>query len=66
MSKHPWTEPGRVNRNGQEVLFKTDEPGSLPGQRFYMMGCQGCHHRYKANGCDIWLRKCPKHQGGAT
>ena len=23
------------------------------------MECLDCGHRYMANGCDIWLRKCP-------
>lgn len=24
------------------------------------MECLDCGHKYMANGCDVWLRKCPK------
>ena len=33
-------------------------------QKFYAMECLNCGHTYKANGTDIWQRKCPKCQGG--
>lgn len=65
-TKHPWTEPGRVNKNNQKVVLATGEPGSLLGQRFFLMECLDCASQYKSNGCDIWLRKCPKHDGGAA
>ena len=60
-SRHPWTEPGRVNSNNQKVLYDTGEPGSHPNQRFFLMECQDHPgERYKSNGCDIWERKCPQ------
>lgn len=58
------TETGYVNKNNQKNLGKTDEPGSGNFQWFYEMECLNCGHKYKANGHDIWLRKCPKCQGG--
>ena len=58
------TETGYVNKNNQKNLGKTDEPGSGYFQWFYEMECLNCGHKYKANGHDIWLRKCPKCQGG--
>ena len=58
------TEPGYVNRNGQENMGKTMEMGTDHGQWFYKMKCQKCCHIYKANGSDIFQRKCPRCQGG--
>lgn len=29
-----------------------------------LLECLKCGHKYYANGTDIWLRKCPKCQGG--
>lgn len=58
------TEVGYINRNGQINLGRTDERGTDHGQWFYKMECQKCGHIYKANGTDIWRRKCPKCQGG--
>lgn len=58
------TETGYVNKNNQRNNGKTDEPGTDNGQWFYEMECLICGHKYKANGSDIWQRKCPKCQGG--
>ncbi len=58
------TEIGYINRNNQRNNGKTDIPGTGNGQWFYEMECLGCGHKYHANGHDIWLRKCPKCQGG--
>jgi hypothetical protein len=32
----------------------------------YVLRCNPCGHEYGANGSDIWLRRCPKHDGGAA
>ncbi len=58
------TETGYVNRNNQRNNGRTDIPGTGNGQWFYDMECLECGHKYHANGHDVWLRKCPKCQGG--
>jgi len=58
------TEAGYVNKNNQRNNGKTDIPGTGNGQWFYDMECLECGHKYHANGHDVWLRKCPKCQGG--
>ena len=58
------TETGYVNKNNQKNNGKTDIPGTGFGQWFYDMECLDCGHKYHANGHDVWLRKCPKCQGG--
>ena len=62
--KKKTTEKGYVNRNQQENLGRTSEPGTDHCQWFYQMKCLHCGHLYKANGTDIFQRKCPKCQGG--
>jgi len=58
------TERGYVNKNNQRNNGKTSIPGTGNGQWFYDMECLNCGHKYHANGHDVWLRKCPKCQGG--
>lgn len=60
------TAPGYVNKNAQEVLWKTDLPGNDHSQVVYVLRCGNCGHRYGANGSDIWQRKCPTCGGGAA
>ena len=60
------TEIGYVNRNGQEVLAATGLAGNDHGQYVYILSCQICGHRYGANGSDIFQRRCPAHDRGAT
>lgn len=60
------TETGYINKNNQKNNGKTDIPGTGNGQWFYDMECLNCGHKYYANGHDVWLRKCPKCQGGRT
>ena len=31
-------------------------------QRFFEMKCLDCGYKYMANGCDVWIRRCPKCQ----
>ena len=57
---------GYVNRNGQVVIRNTGLRGTDHGQSVYQLGCSICGHVYGANGADIHLRKCPKHQSGAA
>ena len=58
------TTLGYINKNNQKNLGKTDIRGSGNQQWFYQMQCLDCDHLYYANGHDIWLRKCPRCQGG--
>jgi len=58
------TIPGYLNKNNQRNLGRTEEKGTDHGQWLYSMECQKCKFKYKANGTDIWLRKCPNCQGG--
>ena len=58
------TITGYINKNNQRNNGRTDIPGTDYGQWFYNMVCLHCGHKYYANGSDIWLRKCPKCQGG--
>lgn len=60
------TAIGYVNKHQQEVVRKTDLPGNDHGQRVYVLRCIPCGHKRGANGSDIWLRRCPKHDGGAA
>ena len=50
---------GYINKNSQMNCGCTGEDGNLTGQKYYWMKCLKCGYEYKANGCDIWLRKCP-------
>jgi hypothetical protein len=58
------TTIGYRNREGQEVIRKTDRDGSTPGQRVFILHCTVCDHEYGADGCDIYDRLCPKCQDG--
>ncbi|MFB0487769.1 putative Zn finger protein [Methylobacterium sp. OAE515] len=58
------TEVGYVNRNSQEVIRRTDEPGNDHLQKVYVLRCHPCGHVYGANGTDIHLRRCPACDGG--
>jgi len=59
------TQVGYVNRNGQKVIRPTGKPGTDHGQYVYVLRCGTCGHEYGANGSDIFLRRCPAHDGGA-
>lgn len=58
------TVTGYINKNNQQNLGETGQEGSDYGQHFYKMKCLKCGYEYKANGSDIWQRKCPKCQAG--
>jgi hypothetical protein len=60
------TDVGYINKNGQEVVRQTQEPGNDHLQYVYVLRCTrpSCGHVYGANGSDIWQRKCPNCQGG--
>ncbi|MBR5496583.1 MAG: HNH endonuclease [Clostridia bacterium] len=54
------TDTGYINKNNQKNLGLKGISETHYNQRFFEMECLECGHRYYANGCDIWLRKCPK------
>ena len=56
------TDTGYVNKNNQKNLGYRGMSDTLQYQKFYEMECLDCGHKYMANGCDVWLRKCPKCQ----
>jgi hypothetical protein len=58
------TQPGFTNANGQMVVRPTGLSGTDYGQSIYVLRCGHCSQEYGANGSDIWLRRCPKCQGG--
>lgn len=58
------TQPGYINRNGQEVLSRTGLPGNDHNQVIYILRCLRCDARYGANGSDIFQRRCPICDGG--
>jgi hypothetical protein len=58
------TTIGYRNRDGQQVIRKTDRAGRAPAQRVFILHCTVCDHEYGADGCDIYNRLCPKCQDG--
>ena len=58
------TTIGYRNREGQQVIRKTEREGNAPGQRVFILHCTVCDHEYGADGCDIYDRLCPKCQDG--
>jgi hypothetical protein len=58
------TTIGYRNREGQQVIRKTNREGSAPGQRVFILQCTVCDHEYGSDGCDIYDRLCPKCQDG--
>lgn len=58
------TDVGYENLNQQTVVRQTDLQGNLPGQKLYVLKCGRCGTLYGANGCDIYLGRCPACMGG--
>lgn len=53
------TDAGYINKNNQKNLGCRGESATHYNQKFFEMECLNCGHKYMANGCDVWLRKCP-------
>ena len=53
------TDSGYINKNNQKNLGYRGTSETHYNQRFFEMECLDCGHKYLANGCDVWLRKCP-------
>ena len=54
------TDAGYINKNNQKNLGYRGISETHYNQKFFEMQCLDCGHKYMANGCDIWLRKCPE------
>lgn len=52
-------DTGYINKNNQKNLGCKGKSETHYNQRAFEMECLDCGHRYYANGCDVWLRKCP-------
>ena len=53
------TDAGYINQNNQKNLGYRGVSETHYNQKFFEMECLDCGHKYMANGCDVWLRKCP-------
>ena len=53
------TDVGYINKNNQKNLGYRGVSETHYNQKFFEMECLDCDHKYLANGCDVWLRKCP-------
>ena len=56
------TDAGYINKNNQKNLGLRGASDTHYNQKFYEMECLDCGHKYMANGCDVWLRRCPNCQ----
>ena len=54
------TDAGYINKNNQKNLGFIGISETHYNQKFFEMECLDCGHKYKANGCDVWLRICPE------
>ena len=53
------TDAGYINKNNQKNLGYCGASTTHYNQKFFELECLDCGHKYTANGCDVWLRKCP-------
>jgi hypothetical protein len=51
--------PSYANRNRQQLLRKTEQPGTDYNARVWVLKCQLCSNIYASNSTDAWERKCP-------
>lgn len=56
---------GYINKNNQKNLGYRGKSETHYNQSAFEMECLDCGHKYLANGCDVWLRKCPVCQAKA-
>lgn len=60
------TDAGYINKNNQKNNGKNGISETHYNQSFFEMECLECGHIYMANGCDVWLRKCPSCQSQSS
>ena len=58
------TRIGFVNRNGQELVRRTEKQGTDYPQYVYVLKCQHCGNEYGATGQGVQGRRCPRCQDG--
>jgi putative restriction endonuclease len=56
--------PGDINRNNQQLLRQTAEPGTDHNAGVWILKCRRCLNIYGSNSTDAWERKCPTCQQG--
>lgn len=56
---------GDINKNSQQLLRLTDEPGTDHNSRIWILKCRLCANIYGCNSTDGWQRKCPRCGDGA-
>lgn len=61
---HSVKAPGDVNRNYQQLLRLSTQPGNDYNARLWVLKCRHCSNIYGSNSTDAWQRKCPKCQNG--
>ena len=53
-------EVGDVNRNGQELVRKTENRSTTHAfAKIWVMRCRECSNEYGSNSCDAFRRHCP-------
>ena len=60
------TEIGYLNPNCQQCCGHCEVKGTDHGQYAYKTECTICGYVYGTNGTDMYERRCPECQGGAT
>ena len=53
------TDAGYINKNNQKNLGYRGVSETHISAKSYEMECLDCGYKYMANGCDVWLRRCP-------
>lgn len=56
------TDTGYINKNNQKNNGIKGRSDTHYNQNLFEMECLDCGYKYSANGCDVWLRKCPNCQ----
>jgi len=56
--------PGDVNRNNQQLLRLSTQPGTDYNARVWVLQSLMCSYIYGSNSTDAWQRRCPKCQDG--
>jgi putative restriction endonuclease len=58
--------PGDVNRNHQQLIRISAQPGTDSNARVWVLKCRLCGNIYGCNSTDAWERKCPNCQKGKS
>lgn len=54
----------KANKNQQQLLRQTDQPGTDHSATVWILRCRHCGNIYGSNSTDAWERKCPACQKG--